>query len=128
MRSPHPCPQRVWSLVARHAVLQALVWVAVAGPGATVAHAGSPGDHERARAAVQAGEVLPLPVLLERLGKTHPGQVLELELERDEGRWIYDIKLLEPGGRVAKLQVDAHTAEVLNLRRKVETTPPKETR
>lgn len=73
-------------------------------------------DHERARAAVQAGEVLPLPELLDRLRPAYPGQVLELELERDDGRWIYEIKLLQPGGQMVKLEVDARTAEVLKQR------------
>jgi uncharacterized membrane protein YkoI len=75
-------------------------------------------DHERARAAVEAGQVLPLPTLLERLRRTHPGQVLELELERDDGRWIYEIKLLQANGQLLKLDVDAATAQVLQVRRK----------
>lgn len=76
------------------------------------------GDHERARAAVGAGEVLPLAVLLERLRRSHPGRVLELELERDDGRWIYEVKLLQADGQLLKLEVDAHTAEVLSVRSK----------
>ncbi len=80
--------------------------------------AGDKDDHDRARAAVQAGEVLPLPTLLERLQRTHPGQVLELELEREDGRWIYEIKLLQPDGQLVKLEVDAATAQVLTLKRK----------
>jgi uncharacterized membrane protein YkoI len=75
-------------------------------------------DHERARAAVEAGHVLPLPTLLERLRRTHPGQVLELELERDDGRWIYEIKLLQANGQLLKLDVDAATAQVLQVKRK----------
>ncbi len=75
-------------------------------------------DHERARAAVEAGQVLPLPSLLERLRRTHPGQVLELELERDDGRWIYEIKLLQANGQLLKLDVDAATAQVLQVKRK----------
>lgn len=87
-----------------------------------LAHAGAwasdSRDHERARAAVQAGEVLPWPTLLERLRRTHPGQVLELELERVDGRWLYDVKLLQANGQLLKLDVDAATAEVLQVRRK----------
>ena len=75
-------------------------------------------DHERARAAVEAGQVLPLPTLLERLRRTHPGQVLELELERDDGRWIYEVKLLQANGQLLKLDVDAATAQVLQVKRK----------
>lgn len=76
------------------------------------------GDHERAREAVRAGEVLPLAELLRRLQPAWPGEVLELELEREDGRWIYEIKLLQPGGQVVKLDVDARTAAVLKQRRK----------
>lgn len=84
---------------------------------ALLAHAGE-SDHERARDAVQSGQALALPVLLERLQRTHPGQVLEIELERDDGRWVYEVKLLQPGGQVVKLAVDARTAEVLEQRPK----------
>ncbi|HMN75990.1 MAG TPA: PepSY domain-containing protein [Burkholderiaceae bacterium] len=76
-------------------------------------------DHDRARAAVQAGEILPLPTLLEQLQRTHPGQVLALELDReDDGRWIYEIKLLRADGRLVKLDVDARTAQVLQVKTK----------
>ena len=72
-------------------------------------------DHDRARAALQAGEILPLSTVLERLGREQPGQVLEVELERDQGRWIYELKLLEAGGLV-KLKIDARSGEVLERR------------
>jgi uncharacterized membrane protein YkoI len=77
---------------------------------------GSEHDHDRARRAVQSGEILPLQTLLERVQGEHPGQVLELELERDGGRWIYEIRLLQPDGRLVKLVVDARTAQVLSQR------------
>jgi uncharacterized membrane protein YkoI len=74
-------------------------------------------NHERARQAVQTGQVLPLPAVLEKLAATHPGQVLEVELEResDHGRdgWVYEIKLLQRDGQLVKLELDAKTAEVL---------------
>ena len=73
-------------------------------------------DHERARAAVEAGEVMPLAKVLERLAATHPGQVLEVELERDEGRWLYEVRLLHRDGRLMKLKLDARTAKVLSER------------
>jgi len=83
-------------------------------------------DHERARAAVQAGEVMSLTALLERLQRTHPGQVLELELDRQDGRWIYEVKLLQPDGRLLKLELDARTAQVLEARRKDERSTPRQ--
>lgn len=86
-------------------------------PGAP-ALAGGDHDHDRARAAVQAGEVLPLKTVLERVARSHPGEVLEVELEHEHGRWVYEIKLLQPGGRLVKLEVDAATAEVLRGKRR----------
>lgn len=70
-------------------------------------------DQDRARAAVQAGKVLPLKTVLERLERDHPGQLLEVELEEDDGRWLYEIKLIEPGGRLVKLKLDAASGDVV---------------
>ncbi|MCU0967924.1 MAG: PepSY domain-containing protein [Rubrivivax sp.] len=95
-RPVHPRPLAVW-----------LAAVLVAVP------AMADGDHDRARTAVQAGKVLPLKTILERLERDHPGQVLEVELEPDGDRWIYEIKLLQPGGRLVRLELDAATAELL---------------
>lgn len=71
------------------------------------------GDHERALQAVQSGQVLPLAKVLALIEKAHPGQVLEVELEHEKQQWQYEIKLLQPDGRLMKLQVDARTGEVL---------------
>ncbi len=104
----------------RSAARLRLVAVLSAAFTLAVAHADGKGDHERARAAVQTGQVLPLRTLLERLERSHPGQVLEVELEQEEGRWIYEVSLLQPGGQLLKLELDARTAEVLKSRRKGE--------
>lgn len=79
-------------------------------------------DHDRARAAVRARQVLPLKTVLERLQREHPGEVLEVELEQDDGRWVYEVKLLQAGGRLVRLEVDAASGAV--LRRKERTRKP----
>ena len=117
LRQTHPdsCPANAW----RHTLLRAaLVSLLLAGLVQPPAWGSDRRDHERARAAVQAGQVLPLPTLLERLRRTHPGEVLELELERDDGRWIYEVRLLQANGQLLKLDVDAATAQVLQIKRK----------
>lgn len=114
MPLPAP-PVCVTRLPGRRALLVSVLLAGVAWP---LARAGDRHDHERARAAVQAGEVLPLATVLERLQRTHPGQVLELELEREHERWVYDIKLLQPNGQLVKLRVDARTAQVLEARQR----------
>lgn len=81
-----------------------------------LAHADSDHDHDRARAALQAGQVLPLKTVLERLERTQPGQVLEVELEQESGVWVYEIKLLKPGGQLVRLALDARSAEPVGSR------------
>jgi len=76
-------------------------------------------DQDQARAAVLAGKVLPLKTLLERLERKHPGRLLEVEIEQEDGRWIYEIKLLQPDGRLVKLELDAATAEVLRRKERM---------
>ena len=79
-------------------------------------HAGEPSDHDRARRAMEAGEILPLKVVLERVERDTPGKVMEVELERKQDRWVYEIKLLRPGGLLVKLRVDASDGTVLSRR------------
>lgn len=99
---------------------QRLAWASVlcAALALTPAFADGERDQDRARAAMQAGEIMPLAPLLEQVHRVHPGQVLELELEREDGRWVYEIKLLASDGQLLKLDVDARTAQVLKVRRK----------
>ena len=76
------------------------------------------GDHDRARQALAAGEILPLRTVLDRLARDTPGQVMEVELERHGERWIYEIRLLRPGGSLVKLLVDARDGEIITDRQR----------
>lgn len=74
-------------------------------------------DHDRARQALEAGEVLPLRTILERVEREYPGQVIDVELEREHGnkldRWVYEVKVLRSGGSLVKLKVDARDGTIL---------------
>ncbi|MBE9607430.1 PepSY domain-containing protein [Acetobacteraceae bacterium H6797] len=80
--------------------------------GATAAEA-SRRDHERARDALAAGEIRPLSELLAEVESRYEGRVIETELDRDDGQWIYEFKLLPPSGRVFELKLDARTGTLL---------------
>ena len=74
-------------------------------------------DHDRARQALEAGEVLPLRTILERVEREYPGQVIDVELEREhesgQERWVYRIKVLRSGGALIKLKVDARDGSIM---------------
>ena len=74
-------------------------------------------DHERARQAVASGQILPLKAILARVEREAPGEVLEVELEQqDSGAWVYELKVLQAGGVLTKLKLDARTGAVLKSR------------
>ena len=77
-----------------------------------------PNDHDLARQALQQGKVLPLRTVLEQVERDYQGQVLEVELDRDDGMFIYEIKLLAPGGNLMKMKLDAATGKVLGIKQK----------
>ncbi len=71
-------------------------------------------DHDLARELKQAGDILSLEKILEKAQQLHPGHVLEVELERKELRYIYEIETVDTKGNVWEMQFDAKTAELLN--------------
>ncbi len=70
-------------------------------------------DHLEARRLVEAGTIRPLEEILEQIGSQHPGRILEVELEREEGLYIYEIELLDEEGVVWELEIDAQNGELL---------------
>lgn len=100
-----------WRKALRMVLMVTLV-VAVQRVAPSLAQDGH--DHDRARQALEAGEVLPLRAILERVEREYPGKIMEVELEQKGERWIYDIKVLRAGGVLVKLKVDGRTGVVLD--------------
>ena len=73
-------------------------------------------DHERARAALEAGEIRPLAELLADVERRYRGRVIEADLDRDDGQWLYEFKILPPNGRMFVVEVDAATGALLRTR------------
>jgi uncharacterized membrane protein YkoI len=80
-----------------------------------VGHADDDGDedHDAARRAREAGEVLPLAALRDRVAARVGGRVVGVEFERHGGRYLYEFKLIMPDGRLLEAEVDARTGDVL---------------
>lgn len=76
----------------------------------------SESDQDQARRALEAGEVLPLRAVLEQVQRDYPGQIMKVEFEREDGRWIYEIKLLRPTGSLIKLKIDARDGVLLEAK------------
>lgn len=85
----------------------------VAALTAAPSYAGDGHDHDRARQALEAGEILPLRTILDQVDRDYPGQIMEVELEQKGERWIYEVKVLRTGGALVKLKFDGRSGNVM---------------
>jgi uncharacterized membrane protein YkoI len=70
-------------------------------------------DEDRARAAVQRGEILPLEQVLAALKRGVTGEISRVELEKEGGIWVYEFKVISPRGRMIEVSVDAKTGKLI---------------
>lgn len=74
-------------------------------------------EAEQVRALTDSGAILPLEQILEKARQDFPGRVIEIELDREDGRHIYELEIVDPEGRVWELEMDAATGELLEKER-----------
>ncbi|WP_210324052.1 PepSY domain-containing protein [Agrobacterium sp. AGB01] len=72
-------------------------------------------DLDRLRDAVKRGDVLPLSVLQEKLRISYPGDIIKVELDEDDGRFIYEFKVLQANGRLYEIEMDAKDGTILDV-------------
>jgi len=70
-------------------------------------------DHDRAKLAVERGEARPLSEVLAKVRPELGGEVAGIEFRRKSGRWVYEFRVLAPGGQMTEVYVDAATADIL---------------
>lgn len=102
MRRKHP--DRRSFLVA------ATLLLAAAGP----AHADDV-DHDEALRLLQKGSILPLAEITAKVRAKVPGKVLKVELETEDGAYVYEFKILRPNGHVQEVEASAATGEILEI-------------
>ncbi|EHK63516.1 PepSY domain-containing protein [Achromobacter arsenitoxydans] len=91
----------------------ALALALAVGPGSGAA---GESDHERARQALEAGKVLPLGAVLDIVEREFPGQVVKVEFEEEDDEFIYEIRVLQSGGGILKLEIDARDGTVISAK------------
>lgn len=65
------------------------------------------------RELVREGEILPLETILAGLPSREYGKLLDLEVEHEHGRVVYEFKFLHDDGRIIEIEVDATNGEIL---------------
>lgn len=74
-------------------------------------------DHEQARRLKESGQILSLEQILKAARSVHSGRVLEVELDNEKGRYVYEVELLDEGGEVWELYFDAASGELIKRKR-----------
>lgn len=69
-------------------------------------------DSDRAYRALQRGEVRPLAEILATVGPTLDGEIVGVEFDREDGRWVYEFEVITPRGRLLEVYVDAATGAI----------------
>ena len=70
-------------------------------------------DADEARELKQSGQIMSLEDLIARLRQDYPGQIIEIELDDKDDRYVYEIEIVDDEGVVIELRIDAATGEVL---------------
>jgi uncharacterized membrane protein YkoI len=99
-----------------HLRLGLLAVALVVACGATAGADDDHADHARARAAREAGRIVSLQAIVERVQAEFAGSLVAVKLEDDDGPWIYKVKLLTPAGAIVKLEYDARDGRLLRIK------------
>jgi len=65
--------------------------------------------------AFKSGQIKPLSEVLAVVRAKVPGEVVKVELEREDGIWVYEIKVLTPSGRRREVEINAHTLAIIKI-------------
>ena len=78
-------------------------------------------DRERrdaVRRAMEAGEVLPLSEILTRVRGQLAGDISDVEIESEHGRWRYELRVIDRAGRVLAIKVNAQSGKIERIEEK----------
>lgn len=73
---------------------------------ATADHRGSPPK-----------DLMPLEEILAKAKQDKAGRVVEVELDRDHGRYVYEVEVIDDAGVEWELKYDARTGQLLRTER-----------
>jgi uncharacterized membrane protein YkoI len=95
---------------ARVAIAATVIWLGSPPAGAE--------DHDAVRRAAERGAIRPLAEILTAIRDKLPGEVVGVEVEQKNGRWLYEFRVIDPKGRLFEVYVDARTSTVERIKEK----------
>jgi hypothetical protein len=100
---------------ARRLLLVGGLLLSVAASGWLMSSAGSGESPASAGQLSAKGQILSLEKI-SRLAKSYkPGEILEVELEKKHGRYVYEVEILDTRSQVWELKLDAKSGQLLKM-------------
>lgn len=101
------------------ALIPVLALAMTAPAAGTAALAPQERDQERARGERREGNILSYAEIVRAALREVPGKVVDQELRRAGGdRQVYRLKIMQEGGKIARVTLDARTGEILDVKGK----------
>jgi uncharacterized membrane protein YkoI len=98
----------------------AVAALAAVGAGAYFVGNRHAGEHARSKHRppgidLQGRPVIELGPAIEKATQLVPGDVLKVELESDDDRYVYEVKVLAENGRVREIKLDAQDGSLIEI-------------
>ena len=93
-------------------IMPVILALLVSGPAQIVQ---ADDDYREAKRLRESGEIMPLEEILKNVRRAYPGRILELELENERGRVIYELEILGADSIVREIYIDAKSGELLSV-------------
>lgn len=75
-------------------------------------------DQYTVRQAVERGEIKALAEILGAIRNQLPGDVVGVEIEQKNGRWLYELRVADKKGRLFEVYVDARSGAIDRIKEK----------
>ncbi len=72
-------------------------------------------DYQLAKKLRQQGEIFPLEKIIGYARAEKDGEVLETEFEKKDGRYIYEVEILDVQGQVWEIKLDAKSGKIIKV-------------
>jgi len=100
------------------ALLLAVVALVAAVPRSADARDKDELHRDEVRRAVETGEIRSLADILNAVRGKLPGEVAGVEVERKDGRWLYEFRVVDAQGRLFDVYIDARSGEIERIKEK----------
>lgn len=74
--------------------------------------------HDAVRRAVEAGEIRSLSDIVADVRGQLPGEIVGVEVERENGRWLYEFRVIDGKGRLFEVYIDARSGAIERVKEK----------